>query len=362
MPKFHPENERMKHKYLAWLKEAQGKSENTLDQVAAAISLFEKCNGYRDFKRFHIEQARKFKRWLAEQRHPKTGKPLSKATIHARLMAVKAFFKWLADQPGYKSRISHADTEYFNLTENDVRVAQTRRSRPVPSMEQILHALRQMPTETPLQRRNRALIAFTLLSGARDAAIASMSLRHVDVDRRLIIQDARQVRTKRAKTIVSTFFPVGDEVEKIVIDWIRELKEDHLFGPDDPLFPATEMGLNEAGHFQPLGLSRKHWSDAGPIRRISKEAFTNAGLPAFNPHSFRHTLVRLGEKVCRTPEEFKAWSQNLGHDRVMTTFTSYGEVPQHRQAEIISSLRHADEDPTREELELLRKLKASMSG
>jgi hypothetical protein len=31
-------------------------------------------------------------------------------------------------------------------------------------------------------------------------------------------------------------------------------------------------------------------------------------------------LVRLGEKVASTSEQFKAWSQNLGHEDVMTTF------------------------------------------
>ena len=39
----------------------------------------------------------------------------------------------------------------------------------------------------------------------------------------------------------------------------------------------------------------KHWSSAGPIRRIFKVAFTAAGLPYFNPHSFRKTSL-LGEK------------------------------------------------------------------
>jgi hypothetical protein len=59
-----------------------------------------------------------------------------------------------------------------------------------------------------------------------------------------------------------------------------------------------------------------------------------AELPYFNPHSFRKTLVNLGEKICQTPEAFKAWSQNLGHEEVLTTFYSYGEVQINRQAEI----------------------------
>ena len=35
----------------------------------------------------------------------------------------------------------------------------------------------------------------------------------------------------------------------------------------------------------------------------------------------------------------KAWSQNLGHTDVLTTFTSYGMVPVHRYGELIRSLR-----------------------
>jgi hypothetical protein len=64
-----------------------------------------------------------------------------------------------------------------------------------------------------------------------------------------------------------------------------------------------------------------------------------AGLPYFNPHSFRNTLVALGEKICPNPEAFKAWSQNLGHAHVLTTFTSYGAVASSRQAEILEGLR-----------------------
>jgi integrase len=61
-------------------------------------------------------------------------------------------------------------------------------------------------------------------------------------------------------------------------------------------------------------------------------------LPYFTPHSFRHTLVHLGESLCNSPEDFKAWSQNLGHEAVLTTFLSYGTVGEHRQREIIQNL------------------------
>jgi integrase len=116
------------------------------------------------------------------------------------------------------------------------------------------------------------------------------------------------------------------------------LRAEKLWGLDDPLFPATKVAVGEDFRFEATGLDRKSWSNAGPIRTVFKEAFTAAGLPYFNPHSFRKTLALLGEKLCQTPEQFKAWSQNLGHEDVLTTFSSYGDVSSYRQIEIIRSL------------------------
>ena len=54
--------------------------------------------------------------------------------------------------------------------------------------------------------------------------------------------------------------------------------------------------------------------------------------------SFRSTLVQLGEARCCTAEAFKAWSQNLDHEGVLTTLCSYGRVAPRRQGEIIKDM------------------------
>lgn len=339
MRKHHEKNERIKRHYFAYLEEAERLSPSTVDQAAAAIDQFEVSTSYKDFATFHIEHARKFKRDLANAINPATGKPLATATIYSRLMAVKALFKWLAGQPGYKSRINYPDAEYFNPSNNDGRIAKASRERPVASLDQIKHVISSMPAETDIEKRDRALIAFTILTGARDDAIASMSLRHVDVARRTVFQDARQVRTKNRKSFASTFFPIGDEIEAVVTQWIAFLTGERLYCPDDPIFPATEVSSVKTGLFAPTGLSRRHWNSAAPIRRIFRRAFETGSLPYYNPHSFRNTLVILAERSGLGPEEFKAWSQNLGHDKVLTTFTSYGPVPRDRQSEILHQLR-----------------------
>ena len=115
------------------------------------------------------------------------------------------------------------------------------------------------------------------------------------------------------------------------------MSEGREFGPDDPLFPATRIAQDANRHFVAVGLERKHWRAAGAIRRIFKQAFERIDMPNYNPHSFRHTLAVLGEKICRTPEEWKAYSQNFGHSSPMTTFKSYGQVAPYRQAEILKA-------------------------
>lgn len=80
----------------------------------------------------------------------------------------------------------------------------------------------------------------------------------------------RDVRTKARKSFVSTFFPVGDNIEQIVGAWIDELTTTHHFGPDDPLFPATLVGLDEQGQFAPIGIKRTGWANAASIRKIFK--------------------------------------------------------------------------------------------
>ena len=338
MAMHNPDNERIKRRYFVFLKEAKRQSEDSVDAVAKALARFEADTRYRAFKLFRIEQAVAFKKRLAEQDSLTTGGKLSKATLHATLAHLKRFFEWLAGQPGYKSLVQYSDAEYFGLSLKDARVATARREKPVPTLEQIRHTIALMADKTEIERRNRALMAFALLTGARDSALASMKLKHVDLAAGSVFQDAREVDTKFSKSFTTYFFNVGDDVRQIFDAWVSFLRQEKLWGNDDPLFPATLVELSESRQFEAVGLARRHWSTASPIRTIFRGAFEAAGLPYFNPHSFRHTLVQLGQTLCRDAEQIKAWSQNMGHDGVLTTLLSYGAVAPRRQGEIIQGL------------------------
>ena len=152
------------------------------------------------------------------------------------------------------------------------------------------------------------------------------------------MQDPNEVKTKFSKQIETTFFQVGDDIKAVFVNWITYLREEKLFGFSDPVFPQTKIGHDQNMAFKPQGIGRTCWSTASPIRTIFKNAFERAGMSYYSPHTFRHMLVKIGEERCTTPEQFKAWSQNLGHEKVLTTFTSYGHVPSHRQGDLMQHL------------------------
>ena len=356
-PKHSAENERIKRRYFQWMRESRGYSPPSIDMAAAAIARFEEYIGFRDFKRFNVEQARAFKSQLSGKTlGVQSGAPLSKATVTTTLRNLKSFFMWLSDQPGYRSKIRPADAAYFTPLAQDERIANGTRNKPVPELHQIEAALRAMPVETEIERRDRAVVAFTILTGARDRAVTTFKLKHVDLAKGTLFQDARDVKTKRAKTFTTQFFPVGDLPLEIVTGWATFLTAAKGYGPDDPLFPATEVALHGPGKPPSLSLSKRNWKTTTPVRDIFKTAFASAELPYFNPHSFRSTLARLGQRVCKTPEELKAWSQNLGHTNVMTTLTAYGAIDEHRQCAIISNLgsKGADDGLASELMAFLR--------
>jgi dUTPase len=67
----------------------------------------------------------------------------------------------------------------------------------------------------------------------------------------------------------------------------------------------------------------------------------------------QHCVNSFPDGLPRWLEQFKAWSQNLGHEQVLTTFLSYGKVGSDRQGEIIRALatpRPAVQSEAKEEI------------
>lgn len=327
-PKLNADNERIKLQYFHFLTHADGKAEATIRQIEKAIRRFEEFTHAACFKTFDQRQAVAFKQNLAKQ-------DIALATVHSTINSVKRFFSWLATQPGFKSRIQFNAIEYLNLSDKDMRAAKAPSEKRFPTLQMIETVVAAMPTETALQKRDRALIAFIAITGIRDGALISLKLKHFDTSRRLILQNPNEVRTKFAKRIDTFLFKLNDVFEPIVMEYESFLRDQQLFADNDPLFPRTQLGHDANYCFASSGLSREHWSTASSVRLIVKNAFKRANLPETTPHLFRNMIVsemyrrELPVPVC------KAWSQNLGHEGAMTTLNSYGKIGLEEQGRLI---------------------------
>lgn len=331
-------NERIKHDYAGYLHNAKGQDDKSIDKAMAAIRLFEDSTKVKPFKKFHRQQAAEFKTYLTKQKNERTGKALAHSTVDATLRLVKAFFHWLVSQAGYKRVLTYADVEYFNNTLKAGRIAHTKRAIPYPSMQQADHAFQAMPFETEFDKRDKALFAFFMLTGARDGAVASLRLKHVNVDLGHVFQDAREVKTKAAKTIMCQFFPVDQAYRACFSEWVRFLQEEKFFGPEDALFPKADVGYVPGRGFCNRGVARDGYANASKLNAIIRGAFANVQLPQFTPHTFRKTLTKYGDEISKTMEQRKAWSMNLGHESMTVTINSYLPVTVERQMELIQAM------------------------
>lgn len=308
-----PHNERLKRGYFEHAKQACGRDEKSIAKDVIALFRFEAYFGYRDFGRWTTHDFIGFKDFL---RKGKLTLPVQKATIKA----VKAFLLWLRRQKGYGRKLPASHIDYLNLSMKDMRAAATaERIAPSPTPENVSLVLRAMPTASPLQFRNRALMGGLAMTGIRATAMVSLRLKHVDLEHGAINQNAREVKTKFSKH-QTTYFMVHDPLWlEIFSDYMRTLLE-LGFSDDDPLFPIIQRGA--VGAEIDVRSFKKEFMCSSQAGTIIKKAFVAAGLPGYTPHAFRHmwSKVAFGCSI----KTARAISENLGRSNLQITHQNYG--------------------------------------
>ena len=338
MPEYNPVNELVKKQYEDALLHGKYRDPKTVRAVWNHINQFEEFTGYMDFKTFSAEQAKSFKMWLEKQKNQK-GELLSISTVRSTLNNVREFFEWLAIHPQYVRKIDGRAVQYLRMSDNANRAARASRERTPPSLEELETTLKAMPHKTDIEKRDRAVFAFTIVTCVRDDALVSLKMGDVDAEQRTVWQNPKHVRTKRRKGILTKFVgQVMPLAEVIVLEWLRYAQDELKLKTSDPLFPKTLVVPNpESMAFEAQGLSKEHWAGAQPVREIFKAAFKAVSLPYYNPHLFRKTVCKWGLKNL-SPFEFKALSQNIGHEHAMTTYNSYAKIPEDEQLDAIANI------------------------
>lgn len=338
-------NEVMKRKYYSYLENSKGYAKESIKHFKMSVGRWQEFTDNIDFIRFNQTRAENFKKWLKDNNKRKSQEKMSLSHIHDTLRYLKIFFTWLSEQNGYKSKINKTIIDYLNLTRGEVRIATQSRMRKSPTIEEVKILIESIQEKTEIEKRDKALISLTFLTGARISALSTLPIASFDREKLIIDQDPKLgVKTKNSKRILTTLIPFSyKEPLNYFLNWFDFLINEKNFKQTEPLFPATKMESgndDRLGYYNTEKISSNFWKSASATRKIFENRFKQAGLEYYHPHTFRHLIVREISKLSLSEEERKAISQNLGHEDVGTTFGSYGYgcISEDRQIDLVKNI------------------------
>lgn len=266
---------------------------------------------------------------------PKKHSGLSNSTIRHHASQVRQFFDWLRLQDGYK-RLSQNILLCLELPKAVHAKTLPRDDRDYLTIEQAEKMLEKMPDRTIAERRDRAMVACAYTSGLRAAALTTLRLKHIDLDKKELVQDATEMRAKNGKSFRIVFFPRTEAFQETLIIWVWELTA-LGFTQDDAVFP-------EIVHLKQRG------PEIGAVLPMQSSSAVSCAFDfatsligrKCTPHSVRDTLKVLGDELCTSPKDRKAWSLNLGHTNEKITEIYYGKMSDQQRRSIIEGLSTGD--------------------
>lgn len=328
--------------FLRFLTEAKGRKPGSIRKAEYALVRWNKANPKHNFdERLSIDAILNFKAKLRD-RSP-GGKALSPGTVMDILIQMRQFFEWLSLQPGYKSKINATDLQYFQPSPDETSYRKYHKSNDYPTLTQVKMLVDSVPNYLPVDMRDRALIAFLLLSGIRIDAAASLTIGCFNRSKMKITQDPRDgVRTKFSKCIVTFLIDFDEDLFDVVAHWYDYLTL-RGYGNRDPLFPKAKTEQDGLAFVVSTDLT-KEFISASQMRRVIKQRCLAADMPYFKPHSFRHACTALAIERASDAQEIKALSINLGHESAVHVIDTYGQLPEKKMEMIIRNLGRKKDD------------------
>lgn len=334
-------NEIVKRKFFEQLEHSRnGKDPKTVTQYVNAIHEFEVANDFKDFKMFNSDWAIEFKNHLSDKVNKRTQLPVSKSFYFHSLSHVREFFEWLIANEKTYNKIKHRDIEYLHVTRNDKNKARATGYQESHSLSDILSTIRNMPNDTELALRNRAMVSLCLLTTPRISALQTARIQSIkyfkQYDAWAFVQDPRLLNTKFSKKITAFFIGHVQDIINNVLTW-REYLLAKGFTDMDYLFPRIVARFNE-DCMSVTNMTHEEVRSHKTIRSIFKHAFLDNGLPYYKPHSFRHSVTRAMKRGENAVERSIALAENLGHKGGLSTlYASYGGDYEQQQSAILKS-------------------------
>lgn len=230
----------------------------------------------------HLER---YQRQLFHHRK-RDGQPLSFRTQAQRLMAVKAFFAWLA---------AHGTLPYDPASSLVLPRTEHRLPEAVLSAEEIEAVLAAPDTSTPLGVRDRAMVEVLYSSAIRRAELARLLVPDVDVSRGTLF--VRQGKGARDRHV-----PIGVRAASWVAAWRDRVRPGFVIGAD-----PGHLFLGTGG--KPLDLD---------VLSRTVARYVRAAVPHRRGacHLFRHSAATL---MLDNGADVRHVAEMLGHAKLETT-------------------------------------------
>ena len=278
---------RLADQFLEWLATRNFSPGTMKIREVALQDLFRWCEA-RGITRPHQASRpvlERYQRHLFHYRRP-GGTPLSFRTQSIRLLAVRAYFRWLARANLIPSNPA-ADLELPRM--------EKRLPRDVLTVTEAEEVLRQPDLRTPLGIRDRAILETLYATGIRRSELVGLSLYDLN-------PEAGLLRIRLGKGKKERMVPLGERALAWIGKYLDEARPEFLLSPDEGHLFLTADG--QSMRAVTLGV-------------VVRGYLRQSGVPKKGAcHLFRHTMATL---MLEGGADIRFIQQMLGHAQLTTT-------------------------------------------
>ena len=204
---YNAKNDRIKYDYRIHKKRALKRDHKTIIDELKHIRKFEIFIKFKNIEIFDQNIADQYINWLFREN-------LSLSFINDNLRILKEFLKWLERQRGYKSKIDYNHIDYLNISNNQRKMAKAKEYQESYTYQEIIKTIRQMPENSNIAKRNKAIISLQALASLRPSELRTVkmkNLRNIN-DKYFIDVNPKNMEVKFAKQRKADFMPLPKDI------------------------------------------------------------------------------------------------------------------------------------------------------
>ena len=313
--RLNPANEEIKQDYRFYLKHQRDFKLNndSIKDKMSKIDKYDEFFNYADFIEFDTNKGIEYYNHLLGRFE---NGQLEMSTVLSYLNTIKEFLNWYFDNHKVKSKKTLiASLVTLEPKDEHRRLAQRLEYVEYPSQDEFEQII-SFSEETILDKRDKAILTFLYISGARISAVATATIKSIDEKKMIFFQDPLEgIKTKRSKHIISILLKFDKKYYECIRSWINFLKVECGFRGIDPLFPVVKDVVK-----------KNFMNGEADYRKMIAKRCRDVLLPEYHPHAFRHAHIYKALSYVRNGWQLRALSQNVGHESLMTILEKYAKM------------------------------------